>query len=85
MRVVGNALRAEMASAPSSFLARSADDHAWLGDVGERAIAVIRGRSVRVASPIEVAVVGASQQAGVPSVVAAFAPHRGRRRGWVER
>jgi len=66
-------LSAEMASAPSSFLARSADDHAWLGDVGERAISVIRGRSVRVASPIEVAVVGASQQAGVPSIVAAFA------------
>ena len=35
------------------------DDHAWLDEVGERTISVLRGRSVRIADPVEVAVVGA--------------------------
>jgi beta-glucosidase-like glycosyl hydrolase len=52
--------KAEMAGAPASLVPRSSDDAAWLRDVGERAISVIRGRNLHVASPIEVAVVGVS-------------------------
>jgi beta-glucosidase-like glycosyl hydrolase len=63
--------RAEMAGAPV-LLDRFPDDQSWLGDVGERAISVIRGRSVRVAAPIELSVVGAPAP-DVATLVAAFA------------
>jgi beta-glucosidase-like glycosyl hydrolase len=52
--------RAEMAGAPAALHDRSADDASWLGDVAERAISTIRGRSVHVTSPVEVAVCGAA-------------------------
>jgi beta-N-acetylhexosaminidase len=63
--------RAEMAGAPTGQ-DRSTDDRGWLDDVGERTISMIRGRSVHVTSPVEVAVAG---QAGsdAAAMVAAFA------------
>jgi len=51
--------RAEMAGAPAALHQRATDDESWLGDVGERAISTVRGRSVHVTSPVEVAVAGA--------------------------
>ena len=64
--------RAEMAGAPGALLERFPDDHAWLGELGERAIAVMRGRSVRVAAPVEVAVVGVSKP-NAPLIAGALA------------
>ena len=52
-------LRAEMAGVPVPAPNAASDDHAWLDELGERTISVIRGRSVRIADPVEVAVVGA--------------------------
>jgi beta-glucosidase-like glycosyl hydrolase len=54
--------RAEMASLPTASADGFSHDQAWLGDVAERAISVVRGRSVHVAPPIEVAVVGLSTE-----------------------
>jgi beta-glucosidase-like glycosyl hydrolase len=64
-------VRAEMAGVPGPE-PNAANDHAWLDELGERVIAVIRGRSVRVADPVEVAVVGArpDQAAGVAAGIA---------------
>jgi len=48
------------------------DDAAWLDEAAERTIAVVRGRSVRAACPVEVAVPGATTElAG--AIVTAFA------------
>jgi beta-glucosidase-like glycosyl hydrolase len=49
--------RAELASAPSGSAAPHAADRAWLDDVGERVITVLRGRAVRIAPPVDVAIV----------------------------
>jgi len=48
---------AEMASAPAPALDAERGDDAWLDEVAERTITVVRGRNVRVTQPIEVAVV----------------------------
>lgn len=51
--------RAELAGAPER--ASNVDaDRDWLDESAERAIAVVRGRRVRVAAPVEIAVVGAT-------------------------
>jgi len=64
--------RAEMAGSPASSLDRFSDDQVWLAELAERAITVVRGRSVHVAAPIEVAVAGASAQRA-SRAVSAFA------------
>ena len=48
---------AEMAGAPAPAVDAERGDDAWLDEVAERTITVVRGRNVRVAQPIEVAVV----------------------------
>jgi len=69
-------VRAEMAGAPLPVLDADRGDDAWLDDVAERTIAVVRGRNVRVAQPIEVAVVAsradqsAAAAAGLTSGIA---------------
>jgi beta-glucosidase-like glycosyl hydrolase len=64
-------LRAELAGA--SALAPNADDDAtWLNEAAERSIAVMRGRNVRVACPVEVAIAG-NPSDGANAVVAAIA------------
>jgi len=50
-------LRAEMAGAPTAELDAERIDDTWLEEVAERTITVVRGRNVRVALPVEVAVV----------------------------
>jgi len=50
-------VRAEMAGAPAPMPNTGMNDDAWLDDVAERTITVVRGRSVRIAEPVEVAVV----------------------------
>ena len=50
-------VRAEMAGAPGPMVDAELGDDAWLDEMAERTIAVVRGRSVRVAQPMEVAVV----------------------------
>ncbi len=50
-------IRAEMAGAPAPVPNAGTSDDAWLDDVAERTITVVRGRSVRVGEPVEVAVV----------------------------
>ena len=50
-------LWAEMAGAPVSALDDERGDDAWLDETAERTITVVRGRNVRVAQPLEVAVV----------------------------
>lgn len=62
--------KAEMAGAPAGLLGRATDDGAWLDDVGERAISVVRGRTVRIVPPIEVTVVGSTAP---NAIVTAFA------------
>jgi beta-glucosidase-like glycosyl hydrolase len=62
--------RAEMAGAPLSLPNDDAADAAWLDDVAERVIAVVRGRSVHLAFPVEVAVAGVGDAA---AMVRAFA------------
>jgi beta-glucosidase-like glycosyl hydrolase len=52
-------LRAEMAGVPAAEPDAVTDDHAWLDELAERTISVVRGRSVRLGDPVEVAVVGA--------------------------
>jgi beta-glucosidase-like glycosyl hydrolase len=52
-------VRAEMAGVPGPEPNAASGDQAWLDELGERTVSVIRGRSVRVADPVEVAVVGA--------------------------
>jgi len=50
-------VRAEMAGVPAPAPNAATSDDAWLDDVAERTITVVRGRSVRVAEPVEVVVV----------------------------
>jgi len=52
-------IRAEMAGVPAPVPNAAMADDAWLDDVAERTITVVRGRSVRVAEPVEVVVVAA--------------------------
>jgi len=57
-------LRAEMAGMPAPALDTERGDDAWLDDVAERTITVVRGRNVRITRPLEVAVVaGRADQA----------------------
>lgn len=65
-------VRAEMAGVPGPGPNAANDDHAWLDELGERTISVIRGRSVRVADPVEVVVVAARGDQG-SSVTAGLA------------
>jgi beta-glucosidase-like glycosyl hydrolase len=66
-------VRAELAGAPLLFsTARDADDAAWLDEVTERTIAVIRGRAVHIGAPIELVVVG-ERAVDPASTIAAFA------------
>jgi hypothetical protein len=48
-----------MAGVPAAEPDAVTDDHAWLDELAERTISVVRGRSVRLGDPVEVAVVGA--------------------------
>jgi len=50
-------LRAEMAAVPGPSPVSERGDDAWLDEVAERTITVVRGRNVRVAEPLEIAVV----------------------------
>jgi beta-N-acetylhexosaminidase len=63
--------RAEMAGAAVRAPNDDADDAGWLDDVAERVVSVVRGRSVHLAAPIEVAVASGGREAA--SVVAALA------------
>jgi beta-glucosidase-like glycosyl hydrolase len=65
--------RAEMAGSPSGLVDLVADDDAWLDDLAERTITVVRGRSVRIVAPIEVVVVGAPASSGSEMVDAVAA------------
>jgi beta-glucosidase-like glycosyl hydrolase len=65
-------MRAEMAGVPGLAPNAATEDEAWLDELGERTISVIRGRSVRVADPVEVAIVGARADL-VSSVTAGLA------------
>jgi beta-glucosidase-like glycosyl hydrolase len=65
-------VRAEMASAPTPVPNAGLDDDAWLDDVAERTITVVRGRSVRIAEPVELAVV-ATRSDDASAAVAGFA------------
>jgi len=49
--------RAEMAGTPAPVVDAERGDDAWLDDVAERTITVVRGRNVRVTHPMEIAVV----------------------------
>jgi len=62
---------AEMAGSPTTSSGID-DDAVWLDEVAERAISVVRGRAVRVVSPIEVVAVGVMSQV-VPDLVMGFA------------
>lgn len=53
--------RAELAGAPHPVDATLTEDAAWMDEVAERTIAVVRGRAVRPEPPIEVAVVSESR------------------------
>jgi beta-glucosidase-like glycosyl hydrolase len=64
-------LRAEMAGVPAPGLGAELGDDAWLDDVAERTITVVRGRNVRVTQPLEVAVV-ASRADQATAAAAAF-------------
>ena len=64
--------RAEMAGAPASRQTAVRDDDAWLDEVAERTIAVVRGRAVRLAGPVDVAVASDGRIDRGP-VVAGFA------------
>jgi hypothetical protein len=63
--------RAEMAGTPAPVLDAERGDDAWLDDVAERTITVVRGRNVRVTHPIEIAVV-ASRAEYAAAAVAGF-------------
>ena len=63
--------RAERAAAPAIAPNDDAGDAAWLDDVAERVISRVRGRSVGLGAPVEVAVASGSRDAAV--LVAAFA------------
>jgi beta-glucosidase-like glycosyl hydrolase len=52
--------RAELAAAPWTTNDSHDDDRAWLLEVAERAVTVVRGRTVRLTAPVDVAVVGGS-------------------------
>jgi beta-glucosidase-like glycosyl hydrolase len=52
-------LRAEMAGAPVAA-PNATGDEVWLAETAERTVVVVRGRNVRLAVPIELAVAGAS-------------------------
>ena len=65
-------LRAETAGAPTPALDAERTDDTWLDEVAERTITVVRGRNVRVAGPVEVAVV-ASRADQAAAVAARFA------------
>jgi len=65
-------VRAEMAGVPGPEANAAADDHLWLDELAERTISMIRGRSVRIAALVEVAVVGARADHAL-SVAAGFA------------
>ena len=62
-------LRAEMAGAPVRAHDGGRGDDVWLDEVAERTITVVRGRNVRVAQPMEIAVV--ASRADLASATAA--------------
>jgi beta-glucosidase-like glycosyl hydrolase len=63
--------RAEMAAAPARAPNDDEADAGWLEDVAERVVSVVRGRSVRLGAPIEIAVSAfARAAAGIVAAVA---------------
>ena len=65
-------LRAELAGVPAPAVDAERGDDAWLDDVAERTVTVVRGRNVHVARPLEVAVVSSRAEHATPPP-AAFA------------